>query len=337
MKIFQEHKNIQIKLSRVSELLKLSQQSRAGDTGPRERVCSILRLPFLAPKTRASPEKRGGALQRPATVSPPGLRDAAGKFPVPVWQPPRGRGRGGEGNDRKRRRRRERTEKRDEGKEKGVKKKVCEKRQRKERRQSEGQVWGNHPPRGPFAQKLTPHPGESWRSLTQKTVVWRTKGPSMPASRGQLPQNPAPDTKSSVLGSWRFPSQWFVIGLWKEQERNRFYLYRKKHFRPFSSFNPGWHSGKLLPANVRDARDWVQSLGGEDPLEEERATRSCILAWRIRWTEEPGGLQSMGSQRVGQTWATAHTDTDLQGRHYSHPLMYEKSEKQINFQRLGNW
>jgi len=43
----------------------------------------------------------------------------------------------------------------------------------------------------------------------------------------------------------------------------------------------------------------VQSLGGEDPLEEEMATRSSILAWRIPWTEEPGGLQSMGSQRVG--------------------------------------
>ena len=43
----------------------------------------------------------------------------------------------------------------------------------------------------------------------------------------------------------------------------------------------------------------VQSLGGKDPLEEEMATRSSILAWRIPWTEEPGGLQSMGPQRVG--------------------------------------
>ena len=40
----------------------------------------------------------------------------------------------------------------------------------------------------------------------------------------------------------------------------------------------------------------VQSLGWEDPLEEEMATRSSVLAWRIPWTEEPGGLQSMGSQ-----------------------------------------
>ena len=43
----------------------------------------------------------------------------------------------------------------------------------------------------------------------------------------------------------------------------------------------------------------VQSLGWEDPLEKEVATHSSILAWRIPWTEEPGGLQSMGSQRVG--------------------------------------
>ena len=42
----------------------------------------------------------------------------------------------------------------------------------------------------------------------------------------------------------------------------------------------------------------VQSLGQEDPLEEGMATHSSILAWKILWTEEPGGLQSMGSQRV---------------------------------------
>ena len=44
---------------------------------------------------------------------------------------------------------------------------------------------------------------------------------------------------------------------------------------------------------------WVQSLGWEDLLEKEMATHSSILAWRIPWTEDPGGLQSMESQRVG--------------------------------------
>ena len=43
---------------------------------------------------------------------------------------------------------------------------------------------------------------------------------------------------------------------------------------------------------------WFQSLGQEDPLEEEMATHTSILPWRIPWTEEPGGPQSMGSQRV---------------------------------------
>ena len=45
---------------------------------------------------------------------------------------------------------------------------------------------------------------------------------------------------------------------------------------------------------------WVGSLGQEDPLEKGMATHSSILAWRIPWTEEPGGLRSMGLQRVGQ-------------------------------------
>ena len=53
---------------------------------------------------------------------------------------------------------------------------------------------------------------------------------------------------------------------------------------------------KNLPA-MQDT--WVQFLGWEDPLEKEMATHSSILAWRIPWTEEPGGLQSMGLQRGG--------------------------------------
>ena len=53
---------------------------------------------------------------------------------------------------------------------------------------------------------------------------------------------------------------------------------------------------KRLPAMWET---WVQSLSQVDPLEKEMATHSSILAWRIPWTEEPGGLQSMGLQRVG--------------------------------------
>ena len=54
---------------------------------------------------------------------------------------------------------------------------------------------------------------------------------------------------------------------------------------------------KNSPANAGDNQ--VPSLDWEDPLEEGMATHSNILAWRIPWTEEPGGLQSVGSQRVG--------------------------------------
>ena len=49
---------------------------------------------------------------------------------------------------------------------------------------------------------------------------------------------------------------------------------------------------------------WVWSLGWEDPLEKGMATHSSILAWRIPWIQEPDGLQSMESQRVGHDWAT---------------------------------
>ena len=59
---------------------------------------------------------------------------------------------------------------------------------------------------------------------------------------------------------------------------------------------PGGSDGKETACN---AGDQVQSLSGEDPLEKEMATHSSILTWKIPWTEEPGVLQSMGSQRVG--------------------------------------
>ena len=56
---------------------------------------------------------------------------------------------------------------------------------------------------------------------------------------------------------------------------------------------------KNLPAMQETPETWVPSLGGDDPLEKRMATHSSILAWRIPRMEEPGGLQSMGSQRVG--------------------------------------
>ena len=68
---------------------------------------------------------------------------------------------------------------------------------------------------------------------------------------------------------------------------------------------PGGSDGKKSAYN---AGDLVWSLGWEDSLEKGKVTYSCIFAWRIPWTEEPGELQSMGSQRVGHDWVTnTHT------------------------------
>ena len=63
-----------------------------------------------------------------------------------------------------------------------------------------------------------------------------------------------------------------------------------------------WSRASLVAQRIKNPpamqETWVQSLSWEDPLEEGMATPVFILAWRILWTEEPGGLQSMGSQRV---------------------------------------
>ena len=65
---------------------------------------------------------------------------------------------------------------------------------------------------------------------------------------------------------------------------------------------------KNPPANAGTQETWVQSVGWEDRLEKEMATHSSILAWRIPRTEEPGGVQSTGSQRVSHNWSDlAHT------------------------------
>ena len=64
----------------------------------------------------------------------------------------------------------------------------------------------------------------------------------------------------------------------------------------------GFPCGSVIkkPPAMQEAQEiQIRSLGQEDPLEEGMTTHFSILAWRIPWTEEPGGLQSMGSQRVG--------------------------------------
>ena len=64
------------------------------------------------------------------------------------------------------------------------------------------------------------------------------------------------------------------------------------------------HVGESLPAMQEPQETWVRSLGGADLLEQGEAATSRILAWGIPWTEEPGGLQPLGLQRVGHDLVT---------------------------------
>ena len=89
------------------------------------------------------------------------------------------------------------------------------------------------------------------------------------------------------------PETWSSGVIWSSHEMSNVTL-----LFSFGSCH-GFPCGSVLknPSTMQEMQ--VRSLGEEDPLEEGKATHSSILAWRIPWTEEPGGLQSMGSQRVG--------------------------------------
>ena len=80
--------------------------------------------------------------------------------------------------------------------------------------------------------------------------------------------------------------------------------------KPNATFGfPGGPTGKKIYLPMQEMQ--VQSLGQEDPLEKEMATHSSVLAWEIPWTEAPGGLQSMGSQRAGHSLATKQQESNL--------------------------
>ena len=89
----------------------------------------------------------------------------------------------------------------------------------------------------------------------------------------------------------------------------------------------------------------VRSLGREDPLEKEKASHTSILAWESPWTEEPGGLQSTGLQRVGHNLATkqqqpanfalANSLWTSQPDHVPHPIPGKTGNPQISWGRLG--
>ena len=87
---------------------------------------------------------------------------------------------------------------------------------------------------------------------------------------------------------------------------------------------------KNLPANTISQETWIQSLGQKDPMEEEMTTHSSIPVWEMPGTEEPGGLQSMGSRKSHtQTHTHRHTDThrhiDTHTHTHTHTLTHKPS------------
>ena len=92
-----------------------------------------------------------------------------------------------------------------------------------------------------------------------------------------------------------------------------------KHLCWISTFNQGSPFEAQLVKNLPTMQETrVRSLGQEDPLEKEMATHSSILAWRLPWTEEPGGLQSMGLQELDTTYRLHH-----------HPPLFQTPNRNI--------
>ena len=127
----------------------------------------------------------------------------------------------------------------------------------------------------------------------------------------QLEGNPLMDTftsRMSALGSECCGCFWACSILWSPTIRSSSQataLLRTSLL--FGSTQP-WASlvAQLVKIPPAMQETWVQSLGREDPLEKGMATPYSILAWRIPWTEEPGGLQSMGLKELNTTKVTQH-------------------------------
>ena len=102
---------------------------------------------------------------------------------------------------------------------------------------------------------------------------------------------------------------------------------KKKFFSRESLYGPGLSGGSLVknPPAKQETRD--QSLGWKNPLAKETATHSRILAWRIPWTEEPGGLLSMGRQRVRYNLETTPHVVHLQLIYYCIPTILQFKNK----------
>ena len=114
-------------------------------------------------------------------------------------------------------------------------------------------------------------------------------------------------THSSVL-AWRIPWTEEPSGLWSigSQRVGHTEATQQAHTHVYICTYgfPGDSTGQEFACNAGDEETQVQSLGQENLLEKEMATHFSILAWEIPWTEEPDGLQSMGSQRIRQSLTT---------------------------------
>ena len=109
------------------------------------------------------------------------------------------------------------------------------------------------------------------------------------------------------MGSWRV-GQWLNWTCNFKGKVSKFFLFLYHNFYSnlnyFAVTKKDFAIAQMVKNLPAVQETWVQSLGQEDSLEKGMATHSSILAWRIPWTEEPGGLQSLGSHRVGHHWAT---------------------------------
>ena len=104
---------------------------------------------------------------------------------------------------------------------------------------------------------------------------------------------------------WKPEFRGFVHRVMQELKQRSPRFYKETHFIWNRLWEvQGFPSGSDGKEYVCNAREWVLSLGWEHPLEKELATHSSVLPWRILCTEEPGGLQSMVSQRVAHNWET---------------------------------
>ena len=118
-------------------------------------------------------------------------------------------------------------------------------------------------------------------------------------SKGKIPRFPIPFPEATVVHGFLCVLQVLSTLTWS-------FLCLSTYLFTCLGF-PDVSVGKKNPPAMQETR--VRFLGQEDTLEEGLATHSSILAWRIPWTEEPGGLQSMGSQRVGHDWVTERAFT----------------------------